>query len=164
MHGVRTGTRIIERLSGQIPAHQERAPEPSTHFVYPEEVDDFAEVDPAVLTGVPVKSLEQAAEVLSLILSWCWSRGFKTAQRRFAALSAGLRPDLLNDRTFLEIGAELGCTKAAISKNARLFQEAFGFRFSRTRAEDSCARMREAQIGHPNYKMRPANQPTTPAA
>jgi hypothetical protein len=90
----------------------------------------------------------EAAAAFSKILAWIWSTGPKHAQIKWLVLTAGLRPDLLDDKTYREIGIICGRTRAAISKAARKFQKTFGIKFARSRSEDSCAHMATAQHEH----------------
>ncbi len=108
----------------------------------------------------------ETAMALGLILAWIWHTGFESAQRKFAAMSAGLRPDLLDDASYEEIGSKLGCVKATIAKSARNFQQKFNFRFTRSRQDESRARMAEAARGHgwrdTRKRTRPSETKETP--
>jgi hypothetical protein len=103
-------------------------------------------------------SLTLAGTALGMILRWVWSSGFATAQRRFAVVSAGLRPELLNDQSWREIGKQLGCTRAALSKSAVLFQAVFQVQFSRSRSETARQRMSNSMLGNSNRKAGTHNQ------
>ncbi|HZL13168.1 MAG TPA: hypothetical protein VFC85_03405 [Verrucomicrobiae bacterium] len=108
----------------------------------------------------------ESAMALALILGWIWQSGFESAQCKFAAMTAGLRPDLLDDASYEEIGSKLGCVKATIAKAARNFQKQFNIKFSRSRQDDARARMAEAARGHgwrdTRKRARGQAQPPTP--
>ena len=124
------------------------------HF---EAVEDFNfdAVDANLLQTIaaePDDVKELAGDLLSRVMVWVLSPTTTRASLvRFAADSAGLRPDLMADKTFKQLGAELGVTRASVSKAATKFQKAFSFRFSRGRSAEACEHMAEAQRGHGNY-------------
>jgi hypothetical protein len=91
----------------------------------------------------------EAARALELILDWIWSgphNRLRTPITRFVVFSACLRPDLLNGKTFAEIGKDLGVTKACLSKSAINFQKHFRFKFSRTYSPEAVEACRRAQL------------------
>jgi len=94
----------------------------------------------------------EAATALGLILEWVWQSGFESAQRKFAILSAGLRPELLNDESLEQIATRLGCGKAALSKAGLLFQKTFGVKFSRTRSAEARQHMAASMKGNSNRR------------
>jgi hypothetical protein len=96
----------------------------------------------------------EAGTALSMILQWIWCRDFYTAQRRWCVVTAGLRPDLLDDKSFAQIGKELGTTKQTLSKAMINFQESFGFKFSRGRSTEDRRNMSAAMMGHPGWNTR----------
>jgi hypothetical protein len=73
-----------------------------------------------------------AADGLHEILFWVWRCGRTqratpiSAYRKFLALSATLRPELFDDMTLEQLGSEVGCTKASLSKSALQFTKHFG--------------------------------------
>ena len=78
-----------------------------------------------------------ASNILRAVLEWAWdsrkpSRRFKTALRRLTAMSCVMRPELVGNLGYREIGRELGCTKANLSKAGIQFAREFGdLRFRR---------------------------------
>jgi hypothetical protein len=102
---------------------------------------------------------DDVATAFGMVLEWCWHRGFVSAQRKFAVVTAGLRPDLVDNESWEQIGERLGCGKAAISKQAQNFQNTFGLKFSRTRSEDARRHMAASMRGNRNH--RKAGTPTT---
>lgn len=92
-----------------------------------------------------------ASEVLSQVLGYCWGDHgegsvlpMKTAVLRFVAFTAGLRPELLKNQTYSQIGAQLGVTKAAVSKTALAVEARFGIKFARSRQVAARAHMAQA--------------------
>jgi len=84
--------------------------------------------------------IKQMAEVLDEILFWCWNvkvgekyrlRKFKSAQNCFVAMTALVKPELLEGKTYEEIGSCIGIGKARMSAMARDFQVQFGLTFNR---------------------------------
>jgi hypothetical protein len=73
-----------------------------------------------------------AGDGLQEILFWVWRCGRMhrakpiSAYRKFLALSATLRPELFDDMTLEQLGSEVGCTKANLSKTALQFTKHFG--------------------------------------
>lgn len=120
---------------------------------------DYEEVD-ALLGNVSESSDEaraQAVEVLQRIMAWVWSGNgnrLQCAVLRFTALTAGLRPDLLENKTYLELGNELGVTKQGFSKAALKFSDAFQLKLARSRSVEARDAMSKAGLGHPNYRHR----------
>jgi endogenous inhibitor of DNA gyrase (YacG/DUF329 family) len=124
--------------------------------------------DQIQLNGETKEFFDQASEnvrstagtALAMILEWCWSGGFETAQRRFAVASAGLRPELVSDQSWQEIAERLNCTRAALSKAAINFQKHFGIKFSRSRSESARRHMAAAMQGNKNRRNSAARTPT----
>ena len=112
--------------------------------------DDLDKDTAEFFANISPDGRSEAAMALSLILGWIWQSGFESAQRKFAAMSAGLRPDLLNDATYEEIGSKLGCVKATIAKAARNFQKQFNMKFSRSQQDAARAKMRARRLGGPD--------------
>ena len=76
-----------------------------------------------------------AGDALELLLLWIWSKpDFDVAFNRFVSMSAVMRPELLDNMSYVQLAAKLGVTKACISKNALDFSRAFGLRFRRSHA------------------------------
>ena len=99
-------------------------------------VEEF-EDDPKILAGI----------ALSRILVWVWSgrNGFKNARNRLIALTAGIRPDLLQNKTYEELGVEMNITADAVCKLVKLAQATFGLKFGRTKGKVRRAAMARAQ-------------------
>ncbi len=74
-----------------------------------------------------------AAELLHEILAFCFAyRGGKpqpklhVAFRRFVCITWLTRPELLGDKPLMDLGPELGCTRANLSKLIRDFGDSLG--------------------------------------
>lgn len=104
------------------------------------------------LDGVEVQSDETdaMARMLSRIIVWIWGRRieYKAALNRLVSLTAGLRPDILQNRSYLELGRMLGCTKQNLSRTALMAQKEFGVKFARSRQEEHRRVMSERAKGH----------------
>jgi hypothetical protein len=140
-----------------VPYHNLNPEEDHSGYVAPGEavqtVDfNYDEIDRllGLVESEPPTVRATAAALFAEIMAWVWSGKypFKSAAIKFAALTAGLRPDLLGDRTFLQLGREYGVTKAAISKAALKFSDAFGIQFTRSRTESARNHMAVQAIGH----------------
>lgn len=91
------------------------------------------------------------AEAFDRILFWCWScgkarRDCKASFIRFVALTAALRPDIFNNASYKQIGADLKVSKAWMSKLAVEFQDEFGVHFRRSRREGARETFRNARL------------------
>jgi hypothetical protein len=115
----------------------------------PADFDELAEY----LSEQPQTVLQKTAEVLREILAFCFtSRARKklfTAAARFAVITSGLRPELLDDEARTTFANELGFTKAALSKMSVKFERTFNFKFARSRSFESRQHMRQSALGHP---------------
>ena len=154
----------IERPVEILPEHH--APDPefdhvgiSTDGQFEQTTNfDFAAVEALdadtqdFLDSVDRDALHLAARALELILTWCWSSGFETAQRRFAVITGGLRPSLLDDKSWREIGERLNCSRAALSKASINFQKVFQIKFARSRNESARRHMSVAMQGNENRR------------
>lgn len=111
---------------------------------------DFSEIDSALgaIEDAPEDARAQAAELVRQLFAWIWSgrAPVHAAMVRFAALSAGLRPELLDHKSYREIGAQLNCTRQNLSKAAVQFQEAFRMKFARSRSERGRRNMSRAAL------------------
>ena len=85
------------------------------------------------------------AEVFDEILFWCWNvkvggvyriRKFKAAQNRFVAMTALVKPDVFNGKSYEEIAKKIGATKSHLSAMAKDFQKEFGLKFQRSYRDD----------------------------
>src|SRR5690606_11070086 len=98
---------------------------------------DFEAIDQALGTieNASADARTEAAELLSALLVWVFPPGIKVrgALVRFAAMTAGLRPDLM-EGTYQSLASECHCSKQAVSKAAMRFQGAFNFKFGRSRS------------------------------
>jgi len=96
-------------------------------------------------------SRHDAGTLLGIILAWCFGRGLsmQKAFRKFVVMTAGLRPDLIGDKSLKEIGSELSITRACMSKHGVNFQRAFHLKFSRGRSEEARRNMSAARLKNP---------------
>jgi hypothetical protein len=113
----------------------------------------FDEIEPE---PCPHEAREAAAELFRRVMQWTFRTpcNLKTATVRWASLCAGLRPGLINDRTFEDIGNELGVTKQALSKSGQVAAKTFGLKFARQRSAVARQHMANARIGKPGYNTR----------
>ena len=112
-------------------------------------------VEPATAAQEKVTNI---ADAFGLILEWCWlsrrnKRNPKTAFIRFASLCCTVRPELLDDKNYEQIGAELGVSKEVISRYSLEFQDTFKVHFRRSwsqtsRRQYARKRFSEAQQHH----------------
>jgi hypothetical protein len=117
---------------------------------------DLATIEPdteQIDSVTPLSCHSEAAEAVREILRWCWlnSNGkvatAQTAVVRFAALTAATNPELINNETYLQIGARFGVTRAAVSKAALDFQDHYAVHFRRSRPQEYRETARVAQLG-----------------
>lgn len=100
----------------------------------------------------PVTAQIIAAEVLARIFALTFEKRYlRGALMRFTVLMAGIRPDLVNDRTYSAIALECGVTKQAVSKAATKIQDALGIKFARSRSLAGRQRMAAKMLGHPDW-------------
>ena len=117
------------------------------HIAHSEDGNVESVVDFEYPDEIQVEEKARAGEALQIILAWCWtSDQITTAFRKFAVMTAAVRPDLMSDRTYRELGDLLGCTKQNISKLSTSLGDMFGFHISRNRTESSRVAMRIAQL------------------
>jgi hypothetical protein len=108
---------------------------------------------------------EMAGDGLREILAWSWSSpsGKTTdihgAFVKFLALSATMRPELFDGQTYKELGEQVGCTRANISKAAVRFAEHFGGLHFR-RQHNGRDNMRAARVR--SYQKQKHDEPTNP--
>jgi hypothetical protein len=101
-----------------------------------------------------------AAVLFATVLGWIWTPGsIKTAMIKMSALTAGLNPDYLGNKSYEEIATELGATKQAISKAALSFSDKFGVRWFRSRGDEERENMRLSQLGHGPRRGKKSAQP-----
>ena len=101
-----------------------------------------------------------AAELWGQTLAWMWTQaGIKSATIKLVALTAGLRPDLLGDRAYLQLANEMGVTKAAIPAQSIRFQTIFGVKVARSRSEEGRANMRAARLNQGGVSRRTKRKP-----
>lgn len=96
-------------------------------------------------------ALHGMAEAMREVLVWIFRDSSDklhkptTALARAATLAALLQPEILDSKSFQQIGAWAGnLTKACVSKHAVDFQRAFQVKFRRTRPESAHATFAEA--------------------
>ena len=71
-------------------------------------------------------------------------RKLPIAFKRFVCLTALLHPEIFQDKSYKQIGAEMGLGKAAVSKIALGIQDRFNIKFGRTRSKAGREAMSEA--------------------
>ena len=115
---------------------------------------DFDAIDDGLLAD-ELSVQAQLADAFREILEWIWhdwklTKKPESAFMRFVAMSAVLRPELVGDLSYEQIGAKFGgLTKQAVSKNAVNFSDRFKIHLRRSRRSESRAIFRQAQLGHP---------------
>jgi hypothetical protein len=138
------------------------------HKLVPTIEFNFDDVDAAlgIIHAAPRDARTQAAELFRQLLIWCFAGNplLRTALVKFTTIAAGLRPEILDDRTMTELAMEIGVTKQAMSKQATNFSDAFGIKFGRGRSKESRARMADARRGGPprNFGTHPIKESPTP--
>jgi hypothetical protein len=126
-----------------------------THF-------DFDDVDRALglIESTPADARAEAAELVAQLMIWIWGSGaVKTALVRMTAMTAGLRPGLLQDKTYKALGQELGVSKQTLSKTALRFSAAFDTKLARSRSDIGRRHMAEAAMGNQNRAKHYATKP-----
>lgn len=133
-------------------AHQGRPWDTDTGDVNHSVGFDFGEIDRHERGGPLTAELEcdavtVASEGLEKLLFWIWENGnFKSSFIKFVAMSAAMRPELLDDQSYLDLAKKLDCTKALMSYNVCQFQKLFGVHFRRSRTETQCKNFKAAQL------------------
>lgn len=95
----------------------------------------------------PPSAIEIASDGLSELLNWVWqTKDFKTAFVKFVAMSAVMRPELLDDQSYLQLAKKINCTKSLISHNVKTFEAEFGLHFRRSRRAGGCEVMSAARF------------------
>lgn len=114
---------------------------------------DFDALDEALgfVEAAQPSAREQAGELVRQLFAYCFKArakvNLKTAAAKFAMIGAGLRPDdALHNASQTELAAQLGLTKAAMSKASVKFQSAFAIKFARSRSLSGRAKMRAARL------------------
>lgn len=98
---------------------------PTTDFQYPDDEPNGAALDDAI---------PNLAAALKEILGWIWtSQRPNAALVRLVSMTATLRPELMNNQTFEQLGAQLGVTKQSISYASTAFERRFKLQFRRGR-------------------------------
>jgi hypothetical protein len=113
----------------------------------------FKDLDEAaeLISETPPTVRELAGELFRQVAAFCFrgDKPLRIATAKFAVIIAGLRPEVLGDRSLAEIGAELHLTKQSMSNHSRKFSDAFKVRFQRSRSFESREHMRAARLGGP---------------
>jgi hypothetical protein len=113
----------------------------------------FDEIDQALgfVHESPPAAREQAAELFRTLATWCFSgsKSLRASMVKFVAIAAGIRPDLLDNRSLRELASELGCTKQNLAHQAVKFSDAWGTKFARSRSKEGRQRMAAARRGGP---------------
>jgi len=93
----------------------------------------------AELTGAgSVDHVHAAIELFNSILFWVWQKDGESIRQpriafiRFVVACALIKPELLGDYSYHELGNRIGCTKANLSLLAKDFENEFHMRFSRS--------------------------------
>lgn len=118
--------------------------EPTTEIDF-DEIDKLLSEESAKRDPIP-----DLSDAFAAILDWVWNgksgpRSPRGAFVRFASLSAVMNPETLNNKSYKEIGAELGVTRAMISLHAKRFEKHFGIHFRRSRRVAGCEKMRQSR-------------------
>jgi hypothetical protein len=117
---------------------------------------DFDAIDGHGVKSEDWDSIKEASDGLQKLLLWIWeSRDFKNSFIRFVAMSAAMRPGLLDDRSYAQIAKKIKCTKSFISYDVKLFERKFGLHFRRSRRAESSEAFRAARFKNnhgPNSK------------
>ena len=89
-----------------------------------------------LLTGRADRAMER-------ILAWCFGNGRRPeiAFRIFVAVCATVDPKLVGGRDYTTLARELKITKAAVSKQAHNFRDAFHWTINAFRSEAGCRNM-----------------------
>jgi hypothetical protein len=110
----------------------------------PEQIIDFPFV---ALDGIEHDPIRTAADVFATVMTWVWGAGsIRSAMTRLAALTAALRPDLLGNKSYQQIGAELGVSKQSVARFGVAFCDEFGIQCARGRLPEARNHMRTAQL------------------
>jgi hypothetical protein len=147
--------RVTEALQGQCEGPRCR-PVDAAHIMTTdfdcEQV--FSDLDEplALIRKASPSARKEAAELFRALAAWCFSGHCQLhpAVVKFVAIISGLRPDLLGDRPGIDLAAELGVSKQALTRQSLRFQDAFNIKFSRSRSKDQRERMAAARRGGPN--------------
>ena len=117
---------------------------------------DFDAVDErlGLIQRLPQDAREQAAEALRHILYWIWGKTGNphASLAKTYALIMALRPDIVGDLTYKQMGQRLGITRAAMSKVALNAQQTFGIKFARSRSAPARMKMAEKMHGNRNRR------------
>ena len=113
------------------------------HQAVPVEEFDYSKIDGALgwtERGSPEVAhyeyaVEMATEGFALFLGWVWllpsgkTRNPESAKLRFLAATATLRPQIFENKSFNQIAASMGLTRAALSKLSVEFADEFSLHF-----------------------------------
>lgn len=95
------------------------------------------ERDPAAIAG----------DGLERLMRWLWqSSDMKGSFIRFVAMSAAMRPELLDNQSYNDIAKKLNVTRATISSFAVQFQKKFGVHFRRSKRAGSSVKYAAARF------------------
>jgi hypothetical protein len=122
----------------------------------------FDEIDALLGTihKTPRDARKQAAELFRQIMAWCFAGNppLQTALVKVVSVTAGLRPELLGDRTLEELAKKIGVTKQAMSKSMLTFGDEFNFHFTRGRSQKARENMAAAMTGN-QHRRRKQTEP-----
>lgn len=137
----------------------------TTDFPRDEIFDRLDGVSPPAAAPARPEAMTLAGDALGELLTWVWrSPTHKTtdihgAFVKFLALSSTMRPELFDGQTYKELGEQVGCTRANISKAAVRFAEHFGGLHFR-RQHNGRDNMRAARVR--SYQKQKHDEPTNP--
>lgn len=127
-----------------------------THFDFGGLERECREIEPDAMT--------KAAEGLAAVMQWAFNRcSALEGTRKLVSAMFLLRPQMFNAENMPKLAAELGVTKALVSKHGLKFADAFGLRFRNQRSRTAREHMRLSQLGHaPTNKGQRRNGTTPP--
>ena len=114
--------------------------EPAVNF-------DWESVDPSIL-DTHAESVALAAHALKLVLEWLWraqTSGQPALARRLIAMLLVLRSTDTGFKTYTQAAAYLGCSRAAVSKDAIRFCDRFHAHLAQ-KSDSAREHMRESRL------------------
>jgi len=102
--------------------------------------------------AAPEDEIKTLAVAFDRILRWCWRtqldrcRQKRAAFYRFMAMTAAMRPDIMDNVSYAKLGKGYGVTKAQVSKLAVEFQDEFGVHFRRSMKSGTRSAFRDGQL------------------
>src|ERR1017187_1941453 len=100
----------------------------------------------------PPPARELTGELFRNLATGCFkAQQLRPAMVKFIAIIAGLRPDLLADRTGGDLANELGVSRQALTRQSLRFQDAWRIKFARSRSKAGREHMARSRRGGPNH-------------